>query len=241
MNPPEINQMGAPRSALLQLPQELRDEIYKHLLAKTFLVKNPCAEKTSESLPLRQPYHLAILRVSRSTYEEAHRVFHRHGRFRFNVFAARSPHLHEGIEKIPAISLLQDITLRLDVGAALLLGLLKIDFAAAATKFINHFASFDSLVPRKRCAVEIEFVLDTAFLLEPGRTGHDFRNALGRLTGFETVEVQMVNLPMRRNLKLDCLFPLYDTLNERFAMTLGTGKLEFGEEHFRLVYHPRRG
>lgn len=222
MNPPEINQMGAPRSALLQLPQELRDEIYKHLLAKTFLVKNPCAEKTSES-------------------EEAHRVFHRHGRFRFNVFAARSPHLHEGIEKIPAISLLQDITLRLDVGAALLLGLLKIDFAAAATKFINHFASFDSLVPRKRCAVEIEFVLDTAFLLEPGRTGHDFRNALGRLTGFETVEVQMVNLPMRRNLKLDCLFPLYDTLNERFAMTLGTGKLEFGEEHFRLVYHPRRG
>lgn len=231
--------MGAPGSALLQLPRELRDHIYRCLLAKTFLVENACAGETSAPPPAR---HLAILGVSKATYEEAKRVFYRYGRFRFDLFKAGSPAPpQEILLGIPAIPLLQDVVLRLDVGAAFGLGLSKPDFAAVATKLVNAFARCDSGVPRRRCVVEIECVLDTAFLVGSCRTAHGFKEALGRLTGFKTVEVKMRTLPMRRRLILDRLFPLYDALDERLAMTLREGKVGHREGYPRLVYHPRRG
>lgn len=233
--------MSEPRSTLLSLPQELRDHIYEYLLTTTFLVENPRPGEIPSSLPLHQHTHLAILHVSRSTYEEAMRVLYRHGHFRFNAFSAGSPPLHEAFENMSAITLLQDITLRLDVGTAFSFDYFKLQFAGVATMLVNHIAKLDPGVPRKRCVVEIEFVLDQAFLLGLFKTAGDFKDALGCLTGFNTVEVKLGHLKMRLGGVVESMIPLYNALDERLATTLGEGKGRYKKGHFCLVYHPRRG
>lgn len=216
--------MPEPRSALLLLPQELRDQIYKDLLTTTtFLVENP---RNGEILP----------------YEEAKRVLYRHGHFHLNAFTAGSPPLHEEIENIPDITLLQDITINLDVGTAFSLGYEKAKFAGSATMLINYIARLDPAFPGKRCVVVIELVLDASFLLGLVMTAGRFKDALGRLTAFRTVEVKIGHLRMRLGGDLDCMAPLYNALDERLAMTLGGGEKGCDEEgRFCLVYHPRRG
>ncbi|CAD6582533.1 MAG: hypothetical protein ASARMPREDX12_000973 [Alectoria sarmentosa] len=233
--------MSEHRSTFLSLPQELRDHIYEDLLSTTFLVESPRPEKIISSLPLHQHAHLAILRVSRSTYEEAKRVLYRHGHFRFNAFSKGSPPLHEAFKNMSVITLLRNITLHLDVGTAFSLGYIKLDFAGVATRLVNHIAKLDPAVPRKRCVVEIDFVLDQDFLLGPSKTAWDFKDALGRLTGFDTVEVKIGHLKMRLGGAVESMIPLYNALDEMLAMTLGKGKGRYEMPHFCLVYHPRRG
>lgn len=115
MIPPQTNQAPKTKSALLPFPRELRDYIYEYLLTDTFSVKTLRTGKPSLSLPLRPHSHLAILNVSRSTYEEAKRVLYKHARFRFDAASAYSPRLREEIRKFPAIEMLQDITIYLDI------------------------------------------------------------------------------------------------------------------------------
>lgn len=206
MTPPETNNIAEPRSGFLSLPQELRDHIYEYLLATTFLVKNPHAGEISSFLLLHQHTFLAILRVSRLIHEEAKRVLYREGDFHFNAFSVRSPPLHEEIEHIPDLTQLQDITLHLDTGVAFLLGYDKLDLVRSGTMLINHFAKLDLGVPRKRCLVKIEFILDASFLFGPHKTAAEFKDALGCLTGFKTVEVRVGHLQKRR---LEYMLPLY--------------------------------
>lgn len=49
----------------------------------------------------------------------------------------------EEIKNVTAVPLLQQITLHLDVGAAFLLGYIKIDFARSAAMLIDHFAKLN--------------------------------------------------------------------------------------------------
>lgn len=243
MAPAGTNQMPEPRSALLLLPQELRDQIYKDLLTTTtFLVENPRNGEILSYLPLHQHTRLAILNVSRLIYEEAKRLLYRHGHFHLNAFTAGSPPLHEEIKNIPDIRLLQDITINLDVGTAFSLGYKKAKFAGSATMLISYLARLDPAFPGKRCVVVIELVLDASFLLGLVMTAGRFKDALGRLTAFRTVEVKIGHLRMRLGGDLDCMAPLYNALDERLAMTLGGGEKGCDEEgRFCLVYHPRRG
>lgn len=238
MTAPEMDRMSKPRSGLSSLPQELRDHIYEYLLATTFLVKNPHAGETSSSLPLHPHTDLAILHVSRSIHREAKRVLYRQCHFHFNAFSVRSPPLHEEIEHIPDLTLLQDITLHLDTGAAFLLGYNKLELVRSGTMLINHFANLDSGVPRRHCLVEIEFILDFSFLFGAYKAARDFKDALGSLTGFKIVEVKIGHLQKRR---LEYMFPLYKALDERLTMTLGEGEGGYNEGRFCLIYRPQRG
>lgn len=240
MNPLAMNHTLEPRSALLSLPQEVRDLIYGLLLTTTFSVKNPRAGEIPSSLPLHQHPHLAILHVSRSMYEEAKRSLYRLGHFRFHAFSAGSPPLHEGVEKLPALAFLQDVTINLDVGTAFSFDYEKPRFGTVAAMLINHFARLDASVQRKRCVVEIDFVLDASFLIGLCSPAGYFKDALGCLTRFKTVEVKMGHLQMRLGGGVEGMIPLYDALDKRLAKTLGEGKGRLEERRFCLEYHPRR-
>ena len=107
---------------------------------------------------------------------------------------------------------------------------------------ISYLARLDPAFPGKRCVVVIELVLDASFLLGLVMTAGRFKDALGRLTAFRTVEVKIGHLRMSLGGDLDCMAPLYNALDERLAMTLGGGEEGCDEEgRFSLVYHPRRG
>lgn len=177
--------MLEPRSAFLSLPQELRDYIYEYLLITTFLVKVPHTGGISSCLQLHQHTHLAILNVSRSTYEEAKRVLYRDGQFRFDIFSADSPPLHKDINNMQAITNLQDIILRLNVCEALKIGYNRLDIVRFATMRINYFAKSNPGVPRIRCVVEFGSILDVNYLMESPRAVEAFKDALGHLTGFK--------------------------------------------------------
>lgn len=241
MDSTRTNEVSKTRSALLSLPQELRDHIYMYLLTATFLVENPRAIDMSSSLRLHQHKNLAILHVSKSISEEAKKVLYRHGHFRFTAFAAGSPSLHESFGSVPAIKLLQDITVRLDVRPAVSLGCDKPDFARAATTLIDQFARLDVGVQRKRCVVEVELVITLDFMLGVTETARGFKNALSRLTGFRTVEVKIGHLQLSVGGGLEGVIQWYDVLNEELAMTLGEGIASRENVHLCLMYHPRKG
>ncbi|KAL9126825.1 MAG: hypothetical protein Q9175_007853 [Cornicularia normoerica] len=231
----KTTQKSKPRSATLSLPRELRDHIYKYLLTTTFLVETRFARDISSSLPLRPHTRLAILNVSRSTHEEAKRVLYKHGIFRFDAFSADAPPLHEEIGNVPAVTLLQDITLHFDTGTAFSIGHNWMGVVRSATMLINHFAKLDPSARRTRIVVEVIAVFAAEAFLEPSKTAGDFKDALGHLAGFQTVEVKIGHVKMKR---LECMVPLYKALDEKLAMTLGNGEGGYEEGRFCLVYHP---
>lgn len=230
--------MARPRSAFLSLPQELRDHIYEYLLTTTFLVKNPRTKQTSSSLQLHPNTHLAILNVSRSTHKEAKRALYRHGHFLFNNLSSCGPLLHEVIDSMPAITLLQNITLHINVGAIFHDELV---FAKSATGLINSFADLDPGVPRKRCVVEIEPFLSHS--CGTYNTATDLTDALGRLMGFKTVEVTVGYSGFRwfsRSAE-EFMKPLLDALDETLTKNFGKVKKGSDKRCFCWIYHPHRG
>ena len=62
-----------------------------------------------------------------------------------------------------AITILQNITLCLDVGEALRVGYNQLDIVRFATMRIKYFAKSDPGVPRTRCVVEFRSVLDADY------------------------------------------------------------------------------
>ena len=236
----EMNRIPEPRSALLALPRELRDIIYGYVLAITVSVKSPRRGEISSYLPLHQHTRLAILNVSKSTYEEAKTFLYRHGHFRLNALSASSPPLHENVENIQDMKMLQDITIRLDFGTAFSLGYDKFEFAGVATMLIDRFARLDPGVQRKRCVVEIELVLDAECLLGHCNPAGHFKDALGRLTGFKTVKVKIGHLQMRLGGGPEYVMPFYHALGKRLARTLGKEQGRLEERRLCLMYHPRR-
>lgn len=241
MSPQEIDQMTTLKSTFLSVPQEMRDHIYEFVfLTTTFLVKNPRTKEVSSSIQLHPNTHLAILNVSRPIYEEAKRVLYRNGHFRFNNLVSDRPLLHEVIHSMPAITLLQDITLPI----VILVGILdNLGSGEMATTLINSFAELDPGVTRKRCVVEIEIVRDpVARFWRRSNTAVDVTNALGRLTGFKTVEVKLGyslhwgDGPGKRRVK-----SLREALSESLTMKFGEAEKGSDERCFCWIYHPHRG
>ena len=240
----EIDQMARPRSVFLSVPQEMRDNIYECLfLTRTFVVKNPRTKETSSSLHLHPDTHLAILNVSRSTHKEAKRALYRHGDFLFSDLSLEwPPLLHEVIDKMPAITLLQHITLHVDVGA---LFYDELVFGETAMKFINCFADLGPGVgiPRKLCAVEIELFCGGApRSFDPCGTATGLTDALGRFTGFQTVEVTVrySSLQWRLRPGEEDMEPLHHALDETLTKKFGKVKKGSDKRCFCWIYHPHR-
>ena len=225
------------------LPQEMRDHIYECLfLTTTFVVKNPRTKESSSSLQLYPDTHLAILNVSRSTHKEAKRALYRHGSFLFNNLSIGGPLSHEVIDSMPAITLLQNITLHIDVGAILYD---KLVFGEMASRLINSFADLDpGVFPRKRCVVEIELFHGGApRSFDPYSVATDITDALGRLMGFQTVEVTVQYSGLQWSIRPveEGRKPLHDALDETLTRKFGTVKKGSDKRCFCWIYHPRRG
>lgn len=237
MSSQQIDQMGRPTSAFLSLPRELRDHIYEYLLTTTFLVKNPHTKEKSSSLQFNPNTRLAILNVSRSISEEATRVLYRNAHFRFNNLSVNGSYLHETIHRIPAITLLQDITLHVGICAFVPNELVC---GERATRLIDFFADLDPGVPRKCCVVEIELyqtIIPSSF--DTYITASDLTDALGRLMGFKTVTVTVdcLRLIWVESAE-EIVEPLFDALSGRLTASLGEMDTDDVE---RWIYHPCRG
>ena len=245
MNPRQINQMPEPKSAVLPVPRELRDCIYEYLLTSTFSVKNPetGGETALSLLPLHRNARLAILGVSWSTYDEAKRVLYRHGHFRFDVVAADSPPLRKEILGIPAIEMLQDITIRLDASVAKSLGYNEFEIVEYAITLIKYFAGLDSNVPRNCCVIETVSISPMEFFGPCACALLGFRDAVSRLTGFKTVELK-IWYSQRSAVFADAanfLSRLFTSPDGSLVVGLGDGERVFEQEHVRCIFHPQRG
>ena len=230
--------MALAKSPFLPLPRELRNMVYQHLLTQTFTILNPGTAELHNFLPLYRRTRLAILVVSRSTYEEAKPALYRHGRFRFNAIAAGSPPLYTTLHRIPELEMLQNITIRLDVKKAVSLGYEnKRQCIGSVAAVVTHFAGLESNSQRKRCVVEIKFVSEFNSAKQYMTFMRVFNDAFGRLTKFETAELKIEYL--RKDPGSQAL--LYDdNLFDGLAVTLGPAK-RFGQEgDIHLEYHPRR-
>ena len=234
-----MSKMPGRKSPFLPLPRELRDQVYRYLLATRFYVKNPRPGETFSTLPLLRSSRQPILNVSRSTYEEAKRVLYRYGHFHFNAVGNGEPPLHKGIAGIPALEMLQDVTININARAGGYLGHGNTEVVGFATKLINHFAALKSNIPRKRCVVEIDFFSAMDFVEVSSEITSDFKDAVGRLAGFENVELEVGYLHSYRN-PGELLVSLCASLDEMLAMRLGKGKRVQGERYVRWVYYPGR-
>ena len=229
----------------------MRDHIYECLfLGTSFVVKNlrtrevpSCHRETFSSLQLHPDSRLAMLNVSRSTHKEAKRVLYRHGSFLFNNFSIGGPLLHEVIDSMPAITLLQNITLHIDVGA---MWYDELVFEGMATRLIHSFADLDPGigVPRNCFSVEIQLFHGGAFpSFDPYSAATGLTDALGRLMGFQTVEVMVwySGLQWRIRAAEVEMDPLHDALDE--TLTKKFGKVKNGSDKQRLcwIYHPHKG
>lgn len=92
-----------------------------------------------------------------------------------------------------------------------------------------------SSIPRSTCIVQIPFHPTAGFLLWAS-----FVNALGKLTGFETVVVKLA--PMYDGSRT-AKFPQYDKLDGHLKVLLGGAREEgrhFEDKYYCMAYHPRR-
>ena len=232
--------MSEPKSPFLSLPRELRDHIYGYVLTTTFLVKVPGTGEVPSPLQLHQHSNLGILSVSRSTHEEAKRVLYRYGHFRFDIFSADLPSLHEKINSTPAIADLRSIILHFDLDGALMQGYTMLEVDKFAPMLLRDFAKLHPDVPRSRCVVEFECRFSLTDLLDSYKTPGDFKNALGQLTGFKTVVLKIKHRELQWGMGFGYMIPQYNALNEDLARTLGKGEGGCDGEGYRLVYHPRK-
>ena len=247
-----MSKMPETKSALLPLPRELRDCIYEYLLTREFYVMDPYPRDRFSSAPLLWQQELAILIVSRSTYDEAKRVLYKHGRFRFSAlrtgyktgYRTALPALHQQIRKIPGLEELHDIIIHIDPSEGRCLDHNNMKVIEYGTALINYFAGLDSGVQRKRCVIQVDFFsawefLDAAFELKDG-----FKDAVGRLRGFKAVKLEIsfcdkYNGPRfsgpRRILNTLCT-----ELDEMLALKLGKGEQVHGRTDHSWVYHPQQ-
>ncbi len=230
--------MAEPRSPVLPLPLELRDLIYRYLLTETFMVKLLSVEKGA-FLPLQQHARLAILNVSKSTYQEAKMVLCKQGHFRFDDFAVSSLSLPE-IRSIKGLEMLQDITIHIGVLGSMSFRHRNDGLPEWKNMLIKYFASLESKVPRKRCVIEVDFSTEMGYVLKMVETIQTFRNTLSRLTGFRVVELKTGYLQMG-GLLIDSPIALCNLLDKKLGMTLGEAKRFYAEGHISLIYHPQEG
>ena len=229
-----------PESALLPLPRELRDCIYEYLLTSKFRVMNPRAKDVFSSVPLLWDSKIAILIVSKSTYDEAKVILYRHGCFQFTAVKTGSRLLHREIRRIPDLEKLQDIRIHIDPRC---FEHDKTKVIEYGTALINHFAGLDSGVQRKRCVIEVTFFYGRDLLDVSSEIKGRFKDAVGRLQGFKAVELQMwyynsVSGPWdpRRFISTLCT-----SLDDMLAMVLGKGNYVQRENIHTWVYHPQQG
>ena len=241
-----MSKMPETKSALLPLPRELRDCIYQYLLTSKFYVMIPRPQDVCSSAPLIRQPELAILIVSRSTYDEAKRVLYRHGRFHLSALRTGLPPLHQEIRRIPGLENLQDIIIHVDprVGSGLGHGNTKV--IEYGTALINYFAELDSGVQRKRCVIQVDFFKAWDFLDVALEITDGFKDAIGRLTGFKAVKLKISYFnelmgPRRRLLgQRQVLNTLCTSLDEMLAMKLGKGKQVHGMKDHSWIYHPQQ-
>ena len=240
-----IDQMPRPKSAFLSLPQELRDHIYEYLLTTTMiLLRKPYIFKEVPPVVRYRPNtHLAILNVSRSTYEEGRRVLYRNGHICFDNFTLSGPHLYDEFDSTPAIKLLQNITLHIGAGAIIRD---EVVFGKMAARLIDSFAdsSPEAGVPRKRCVVEFVLVHDgIPRPVDTYITTADLTDTLGRLTRFKTVEVAVwySHLRYRLHSAKELVRPLQDAFDGRLTTKLGEVEKGIDKRCFRWIYHPYKG
>ena len=239
--------MPETNSALLPLPRELRDCIYQYLLTGKFYVMNPRPQDVFSSAPLIHEPQLAILNVSKSTYDEAKRVLDRHGHFQFSVLRSGLPPLNQEIRRIPDLEKLQNITIHVDFCVGRCLGHDKTKVIEYGTALINYFAGLDSGVQRNRCVIKVDFFSAWDFLDVSLEITDGFKDAVGRLTGFKAVKLKIsycsvISGPRTRVLgPRRLLTTVCTSLDEMLAMKLGKGKQVRGRTDHSWFYHPQQG
>ena len=235
--------MPETKSALLPEPRELRDCIYEYLLTRKFYVMDPYPRDVFSSAPLRRQPELAILIVSRSTYDEAKRVLYKHGRFHFSAlrtrYRTRLPPLHQEIRRIPGLEKLQDIIIHIDPSEGGCLDCNNTKVIEHGIALINYFAGLDSGVQRKRCVIQVDFFsawefLDAAFELKDG-----FKDAVGRLKGFKAVKLEISFCDDHKGPRR-ILNKLCTELDEMLALKLGKGEQVHGRTGHSWVFHPQQ-
>ena len=238
--------MPEAKSALLPLPRELRDCVYEYLLTRKFYVMIPRPQDVYSSVPLLREPHLAILIVSRSTYDEAKGVLYRYGRFQFSALMTGLPPLHQEIRRIPGLEILQDITIHVDHHEGCCLGHDSTKVIKYGTALINYFAGLDSGVQRKRCVIKVDFFSSWDFLEVASEMMGGFKDAVGRLTGFKAVELKISYYNDRLGPKGRLWAPrptpntLWTSLDEMLAMKLGKGKQVHGKTDHEWIYYPQQ-
>ena len=213
----------------LSLPRELRDQIYKHLLTATYKHFLPNTKGFQKSLSfgsraLKEPQssrshpypypRLAILLVSKSIHEEAKYILHKHATFVFNNLRS--------INSLP-LAFLKDMKLIQNVVIELTAGYPYWDHQSelhAAIDLVNHFSlRLDSSPPRASCVVKCLFDADAFVHLMSSRNG-DFQLALAGLTGFRTVELEVIR-EGRNDGEMSVLIPIFDRLGISLERRLG--------------------
>ena len=237
--------MPETKSAFLPLPRELRDCIYEYLLTKKFYVMTPRPQNHYSSAPLIWAPELAILFVSKSTYEEAKRALYRHGHMHFSVLRNGMPPLHQEIRRLPDLEQVQDITINVDPRYGRGHGLESAKVIEWGTALINYFAGLDSSVQRKRCKIHVGFFTAWDFLEVALQITDGFKDAICRLTGFRVVKLEIEYFDVLSGPRRSILGPkqvltsLCISLDEMLAMKLGKGELTRGRSDHRWVYHPQ--
>ena len=242
----KMSKMPGIKSALLPLPRELRDCIYEYLLTRHVYVMNPRPQDVFSSAPLLRQPELAILIVSRSTYDEAKRALYRHGHFHFSVLRAGLPPLPQEIRRIPGLEKVQEITINIDPRIGSGLGYENTKVIEYGTALINYFAGLDSGIQRKSCVIEVSFFTALDFLDVALEITDGFKDAIGRLTGFKAVKLKISYItelmgPRRRTLgPRQVLNTLCTSLDEMLALKLGKGEQMNGRKDHRWIYHPQQ-
>lgn len=220
----------------LALPQEVRDYIYDEILTTTYTVDLPQpwvylrARQHGQFPP--SPHcassHLAILRVSKSVYHEVEQILFGLSTFGFRFPSTGLPLGHD-LTKRSAATLMQNIFIQLDM---LTSSPQSNDTTLQSTTSILRFSG-GAIIPRTNCIIQVQFDVFSDFLLEAS-----FLDALGKLTGFKTVivELMLINGSVGR-LKSST----YRTLDEYLSVMLGAGEAEELDEdgYYRMTYHPR--
>ena len=239
--------MSETKSAVLPLPRELRDCIYEYLLTtRRFHVMNPRPQDVFSSAPLVRRPELAILIVSRSTHDEAKRVMYKHGRFQISALRIGSPPINLEVLRLPGLEQLQDIVIHVDPHAGRHYGYEDTKVIECGTVMINFFAGLDSSIQRKRCKIQVRFVrawdlLDAVLEITDG-----FKDAVGRLTGFKTVQLkisyfdELIGPRRRLSGPRRVLNTLCTSLDEMLALKLGKGEQVNGRTEHSWVYHPQQ-
>lgn len=134
--------------------------------------------------------------------------------------------------------MLQDINIFLDVGVKMLGRYNKVQLVESATTLINHFAGLDSAAPRKRCVVEMVFISIGDFVISQRGEMVQFREAMGRLTGFRVVELKMWKLQVNIT-PVNFLLAMFACSGEMLVTRLGNEERVHGQEYVRCIFYPQ--